>query len=387
MEYRDYYSVLGVKRDASPAEVKRAFRKLAREHHPDRNPGNAAAEQRFKEVNEANEVLSDPEKRKRYDQLGANWDAFSRAGAGGADPFGPGGPYAGAAGGPGGGIRYEFRTSGDAGGFSDFFRTFFSGAAAGTASGAARGRRGSSATTSEGSSFEEILAGLGLGEMPVGGSPGYGSWTADTGGPAATAGRGTGSRNGRGRTGGPPAVEAEVEVSLEEAFHGTSRLVEVGGKRLEVAVPRGVETGSRIRLKGRGGGDPAHPADLFLVTRVRHHPVYSRIGADLSRELPIGLGEALLGAQIPLATLKGRIVLTVPRETQNGRTFRLKGQGMPRLKPKAGEAETGDLLVRVRVVLPTGLSDEATEAARRLVELAHQPDPRESAPTGAPPRP
>jgi DnaJ-class molecular chaperone len=376
MEYRDYYSVLGVKRDAGQAEIKRAFRKLAREHHPDRNPGNAAAEQRFKEVNEANEVLSDPEKRKRYDQLGANWDAFSRGGAAGVDPFGPGGPFAGAAGGPGGGVRYEFRTSGDAGGFSDFFRTFFSGAATGAASGASRGRRGTSATTAEGGSFEDILAGLGLGEMPAGGAPGYGSWTAE----------GATRATGRGRPGGSPAVEAEVEVSLEEAFHGTTRLVEVGGKRLEVAVPRGVETGSRIRLKGRGGGDPAHPADLFLVTRVRHHPIYSRTGADLSRELPITLGEALLGAQIPLATLKGRIVLTVPKETQNGRTFRLKGQGMPRLKPKASEPETGDLLVKVRVVLPAGLSNEATEAARRLVDVAHQPDPRDSAEPGAPPR-
>ena len=387
MEYRDYYSVLGVKRDAGQAEIKRAFRKLAREHHPDRNPGNAAAEQRFKEVNEANEVLSDPVKRKRDHQLGANWDAFSRAGAGGADPFGPGGPFAGATGGPGGGIRYEFRTSGDAGGFSDFFRTFFSGAAAGTASGAARGRRGSSAATAEGSSFEDILAGLGLGEMPAGGAQGRGSWAADPGAAGAAAGSSASSPNGRSRPGAPRAVEAEVEVGLEEAFHGTTRLVEVGGKRLEVAVPRGVETGSRIRLKGRGGGDPAHPADLYLVTRVRHHPVYSRIGADLSRELPISLGEALLGAQISLATLKGRIVLTVPRETQNGRTFRLKGQGMPRLKPKAGEPETGDLLVRVRVVLPTSLSDEATEAARRLVDLVHQPVPREGAATGAPPRP
>ena len=264
MEYRDYYQVLGVKRDASQAEIKRAFRKLAREHHPDRNPGDAAAEPRFKEVNEANEVLSDPDKRTRYDQLGANWDAFSRTGAGGADPFGPGGPFAGSAGGRGG-VRYEFRQSAEGGGFSDFFRTFFSGASAGAAAGSARGRRGAT-STADGQSFEDILAGLGLGDTPPGGSADFGSWTAD---PAASR-----PRTGRARSSATPSVEAEVDVTLEEAFHGTTRLVEVDGKRLEVAVPRGVETGSRIRLKGRGGGDPAHPADLYLVTRVRHHPVY-----------------------------------------------------------------------------------------------------------------
>ncbi len=174
----------------------------------------------------------------------------------------------------------------------------------------------------------------------------------------------------------PRSIEAEVELSLEEAYHGTSRLVQVDGKRLEVTVPRGVETGSRIRLKGRGGGDPSHPADLYLVTRVQHHPVYTRLGADLSREVPIALGEALLGAEIPVTTLKGRIRLTIPPETQTGRTFRLKGQGMPRLKPKSGEAPTGDLLIKVKVVLPTGLSDDARVAARRLVELTAQPDPR-----------
>ena len=171
-------------------------------------------------------------------------------------------------------------------------------------------------------------------------------------------------------------IEAPADLSLEEAFHGTTRLVQVDDKRLEVTVPKGVETGSRIRLKGRGGGDPDHPADLYLVTRVRPHPVYTRLGADLTREVPITLAEALLGAKITVRTLKGRIQLTIPPETQPGRTFRLTGQGMHRLKPKTGERPTGDLLVKVKVVLPTGLSDEAREAAHRLAELVDQPDPR-----------
>jgi DnaJ-class molecular chaperone len=361
VDYRDYYKVLGVGRDATQAEVKRAFRKLARENHPDLKPGDGAAERRFKEVNEANEVLSDPDKRKRYDQLGANWAAYSGStGAGDSDPFGAGGPFAGYAPADGSNVRYEFRSGGDAGGFSDFFRTFFSGAAAGAqTTGRDRPRRGST-TADQGSSFEDILSGMGLG-----GSPGAAYGPA----PRRSAGAAGGSTR-------PPSVEAEVELSLEEAYHGTSRLVQVDGKRLEVTVPRGVETGSRIRLKGRGGGDPAHPADLYLVARVQHHPVYTRLGADLSREVPISLGEALLGAEIPVTTLKGRIRLTIPAETQTGRIFRLKGQGMPRLKPKSGEKETGDLLIKVKVVLPTGLSVEAVDAARRLAELAAQPDPR-----------
>jgi curved DNA-binding protein len=357
VEYRDYYRDLGVARDASPAEIKRAFRKLARQHHPDLKPGDAAAERRFKEINEANEVLSDPEKRKRYDELGANWAAYAGSTGAGADPFGQGGPFAGYAGRPGGGIRYEFHTTDEAG-FSDFFRTFFSGAAAGAGAASGRGRRRAAATADAGASFDDILAGMGLG----GSAAGHGGFAASATAPPAQA-----------RT---PSVEAEVELTLEEAFHGTTRLVQVDGKRLEVTVPRGVETGSRIRLKGRGGGDPGHPADLYLVTRVRPHPVYTRIGADLTREVPITLGEAMLGAEITVSTLKGRVRLTIPPGTQPGRTFRLKGQGMPRLKPKSGEAATGDLLVKVKVVLPTDLSDGAGEAARRFVELVDQPDPR-----------
>jgi len=352
MDYRDYYKVLGVKRDASASEIKRAFRKLAREHHPDLKPGDSAAERRFKEVNEANEVLSDPEKRRKYDTLGANWEALSRAGATGTDPF------AGFRGG-GGGVRYEFRGGGDAGGFSDFFRTFFAADAAGGPASAGGGRRRGAATTDASPSFDEILAGMGLG---------------------AAGATGGGSAAGRaGATGAPRSVEAQVELTLEEAYHGTSRIVEIDGKRLEVSVPRGVQTGSRIRLKGRGGGDPEHPADLHLVARVRPHPVFTRIGPDLRRELPITLGEALLGAELPIATLKGRVLLTIPPGTQGGRTFRLKGQGMPLLKPRAGEPAAGDLLVRIRVVLPTKLSDDALATARRLVELADQPDPRASA--------
>jgi len=356
VDYRDYYQDLGVARDASQADIKRAYRKLARQHHPDVKPGDKESERRFKEINEANEVLSDPDKRKRYDELGANWAAYAGStGAGGPGPFGAGGPF----GGPGAGnVRYEFHTADD-GDFSDFFRTFFSGAAAGASATTGRGRSRAQYRSGGGASFDDILSEMGLGGAGSAGDGGFARQSAGPAGPTRT-----------------PSVEAEVELDLEEAFNGTTRLVQVDDKRLEVTVPKGVETGSRIRLKGCGGGDPDHPADLYLVTRVRPHPVYTRLGADLTREVPITLAEALLGAKITVRTLKGRIQLTIPPETQPGRTFRLTGQGMPRLKPKTGERPTGDLLVKVKVVLPTGLSDEAREAAQRLAELADQADPR-----------
>ena len=322
MEYRDYYQTLGVPRTATPADIKKAFRKLAREVHPDRKPGDKAAERRFKEVNEANEVLSDPEKRRRYDTLGANWDAFSGGGAGAGpagrtaeDLFGPGGPFAGfasGAGGPGAGnVRYEFRTAGDAGGFSDFFQAFFGGSPGGAprAEGATRATR-------------HALAPL----------------------------------------------EATAELALEEAFHGTTRLVEVGGQRLEVTIPRGVDTGSRIRLAGKAG----EGRDLVVVIRLRPSGTFTRRGADLEREVAVSLEEALLGGEVPVTTLKGRVLLTVPPGTQNGKTFRLTGQGMPRLHG----GSPGDLYVKARVILPTHLGDEARAAARRFLELAAQPDPR-----------
>jgi len=365
MEYRDYYQILGVPRTATQAELKKAFRKLAREHHPDRNPGDKGAEKRFKDLNEANAVLSDPDKRKQYDMLGANWDQFQRTGGGGGDPFGPGGPFAGyggaGAGGAGrqGNVRYEFRTAGGGeGGFSDFFRMFFSGAAAGapTATGTGTGTRdfaGERAArrraTSAGPSFEEILGDMGLDGAAAG---------------EARSGTGHAARSRPRAT----EIEAPAELTLEEAFHGTTRLVEIEGRRYEVRIPRGADTGTRVRLSGKGPDG----RDVVVTVRLRPHDLYSRRGADLERELPVTLREALLGAEVPVTTLKGRILLTIPAGTQNGRTFRLTGRGMPKLK---GD-DSGDLYVKVRVVLPTKLDDDAKAAAQRFLDHVDQPDPR-----------
>lgn len=346
-EFQDYYKTLGVPRNASQAEIKKAFRKLARENHPDKRAGDKNAERRFKEINEAHAVLSDPAKRAKYDQFGRDWEAFARAGAaaGGAsarDPFGQGGPFAGFGFGGGtrtgpGGVRYEFRTSGDPGAFSDFFHMMFGDEAA------AAGEP--EAFSSGGESLDDLLARLGM----------------------AGAGRSRAGSATRTQIRREP-VEVTAELSLEEAFHGTSRIVQIDGKRLEVTIPRGANTSSRIRLTGKGPGG----ADLIVVTKIKPHPVFARRGDDLEREIPVTLQEALLGAEVPVGTLKGRVLLKVPPETQNGRAFRLKGQGMPKFK---GDG-TGDLLVRIRVVLPTNLSDEAKKAAKRLADLVDQPDPR-----------
>jgi curved DNA-binding protein len=355
MEYQDYYETLGVPRTASPADIKKAFRKLAREHHPDKKPGDKTAEARFKAVNEANAVLSDPDKRKKYDRLGKDWEAYSRAGvdpdaaSAGGRPFGFGTGNASRSG-QQGGVRYEFRSAGNAGEFSDFFRVFFGGDAGpidgGGDTGPGRGRRATG-----GPSFDDILAGMGL--HPPGA----------TGGGARTARSGAAANAPRGAT-----AEAVAEISLEEAYHGTTRRVELDGRRLDVTIPRGADDGTKVKLSGQGpqGGD------LVVKVKVRPHPVFTRKGADLERELPITLAEALLGAEVPVTTLRGRVLLKIPAGTQNGHRFRLKGQGMPQLRAEG----SGDLYARTRVVLPAKLDGDRAEAARALLDAIDQPDPR-----------
>jgi DnaJ-class molecular chaperone len=388
MEYKDYYKTLGLERSASPADIKKAYRRLARELHPDRNPGDRTAEARFKEVNEAHEVLADPKKREQYNLLGSNWEQYSRAGgsagagsagagSGGAnpfggDPFGPGGPFAGFGGaGQGGNVRYEFHDTGSED-FSDFFRVFFGGGAAAdpvqtatatraapTGSGSGSGTASSSGgSRRSGRPFEDLFSRL----RSDGGSAG--SATREGGGRTATTPRGRGTRRG-------DDVEVEVDLGLEEAFRGSARLVQVGDRRLEVKVPAGVETGSKIRLSGKAGSGP-NAGDLYLITKIRPHPVFTRNGADLTREVPITLGEALLGGEVEVDTLRGRVLLTVPAGTQQGQTFRLAGQGMPRLKGGG----VGDLYARTKIVMPPKLEGRQRKAAEEFLHQVVQPNPR-----------
>lgn len=328
MEYKDYYKILGVPRNASQAEIKKAFRKLARTCHPDACPGDKGAEERFKEINEAYEVLGDPEKRKKYDELGSRWRDFEQwqraGGQSQAWPFGWS-PAGGAYGQPGG-AQYRTVTpeeleslfGGGDSPFSDFFSFFFGGGQSQTA----RGRRG---TTRQ----------------------------------AARAGQ---------------DVEQPVQVTLEEAYRGTARLLELqepdgSRRRLEVKIPAGVDNGSRVRLPGRGGqglaGGPA--GNLYLVIQVAPHPQFERRGDDLYVQVPVDLYTLLLGGEVDVPTLKGTTLrLKIPPETQNGRRFTLRGQGMPRLK---AAKEHGDLYVTVTARLPTGLSAEERELFERLAAL------------------
>lgn len=350
MEYRDYYATLGVPRTASAADIKKHFRKLARKHHPDVNKGDAAAEKRFKEVTEANEVLSDPEKRKLYDQLGANWQAYQGGGAGSAPPGNPFADFQGF-GTSGPGVRYEYRgNTEDLAGFSDFFRTFFGdGGSFSTASAFGRTDSGEFAHTGRGTraqtrvragSLEDLLAGMD-----------------DTQSASAT-----------GRTLARPRFDAETEVTLGEVATGTRRLLELDGKRIEVTIPAGVSDGQRIRFSGV----TADKGDVYVRVSIKPHPEFTRTGADLHSELPLTVREALLGAEVRVQTLTGRVLLRIPPETQNGRVFRLNGKGLPKFR---GDGR-GNLFVKTRVVLPTGLSAEATAAAERFLDLVHQPDPR-----------
>jgi len=367
MEYRDYYGTLEVPRDASQADIKKAYRKLARKYHPDVAKNDPGAEKRFKEINEAHAVLGDPEKRTLYDQLGSNWEAYARAGAaGGTRGAGAGGSggFQGFEGFPGG-VRFEYHGNPeDLAGFSDFFRTFFAGTPAG---GAATGTRVSGTRErARRTTIEDLLGGFGFGGLDVDeldGAGGVGGAGGRAG--AGPAGQGAGARTAPRRV---PSYEATAEITLEEAFHGATRLVEIDGRRLEVKIPRGMDTGRRIRMAGAGPGG----ADVHVAIRVARHPVFARKGHDLHRELPITLEEALLGAEVPVGTLKGRVLLTVPAGTQPGRTFRLAGQGMPHMTG----SEVGDLYVKSRVVLPDTLDDEAKGLARRLAAHVMQPDPR-----------
>jgi curved DNA-binding protein len=326
MEYKDYYAILGIPKTATQAEIKKAYRKLARELHPDTNK-DPAAEKRFKDANEAHAVLADAEKRKQYDELGANWQAYQQAG------FGSGGAtdWAGFGGAPGG-TRWTYRTSGggasaeDLGGFSDFFRQFFGGATAGGGSPFGGGGPGSGG-------FEYVdLSDLG----------------------------------GGGRARPAAAAQASAEVTLAEVATGTERMVNVNGRRLHVKIPPGVTDGSKVKLSGAVDG-----GDLVITIRAKADPRFERSGADLRTELPLTLAEALLGAEVPVPTPTGTVKLRVRPNTQNGQEIRLKGRGLP----KRGSSEKVDLVVSARVVLPK-LDDEARAELSRLLEAHPQPDPR-----------
>jgi DnaJ-class molecular chaperone len=339
MEYKDYYKILGVAKTASSDEIKKAFRKLARKYHPDVNPGDKAAEARFKEVNEAYEVLSDPDKRRKYDLLGPNW----------AEQFGPSRsgarPRPGAS---GGNIPFDF---GDPTGFSDFFDALF-GRRAGTTGTTTPPNPTRSRPTGapppqqglrQGENLEQPLQ-ITFREAYTGAMRTYTIQVPDV----CSACKGTGEIRGR----------------LCATCQGTGQAMRT--RRLEVRIPAGVDNGSRVRLAGEGqpGANGGAPGDLFLIISVTPDPTFERKGEDILTDAPTPLYAAILGGEAPVTMPDGkRVLLTIPPETQNGQIFRLAGKGMPRLK---GEG-AGNLLARIQVILPRNLSPQERQ---RFEELA-----------------
>ncbi len=300
MDYKDYYQSLGVARTASADEIRKEYRKLAMKYHPDRNPNDKQAEDRFKEINEAYQVLSDPQKRARYDQLGSaysnyqrgggtpdgfNWDQWQTRNTGGSgqqqvnfdDLFGAGG-----------------------GGFSDF--------------------------------FSSIFGGMG------------------------------GGQTNAGRRAAPQSYEQTMPITLLEAFKGSKRILESGGRRLEVKIPAGAKTGSKIRVTGGAPGG----SDLYLKVDVEHDPRFEREGDNLQTPVTIDVFTALLGGNVEVATMTGKVMLTIPAGTQPEQLFRLAGRGMPHLKDPE---QKGDLFVRVKVRIPRNLSAEQKTLLAKVQDL------------------
>jgi curved DNA-binding protein len=321
VDFKDYYATLGVPKTASDKEIKQAFRKLARKFHPDVNPGDQAAEARFKEINEANEVLGDPEKRKKYDELGANWRMYEQAqrSGGGASPFGqwswsPGG----------GGFRTMtedevsemFGGGSDESPFSDFFKTFFGGA--------------------------------------------------DLGGERRT--RGRAPRHTKGRD-----VEHEIELDLEDALHGTVQRLGINQnghhRNVEVRIPAGVTDGSRVRVSGEGerGSGSGASGDLYLRVKLRPHPRFDRKGRDLYTKVRVPITTAVLGGEVDVPTLAGKTLrLKVPPATQNGQVFRLRTHGLP---TTAKDGQPGDLYATVDIGIPQTISAEQRQHYEALAAL------------------
>jgi len=311
MEYKDYYKILGVSHSASEEDIKRAYRKLALKYHPDRNPGDKKAEETFKEINEAYQVLSDPEKRRRYEQLGDSYMRWQQRGAP-ANGFNweewftqPG---------PGRSVRVEVGDLGDIfgggglGDFSEFFR--------------------------------RIFGGMGDVSSPF---------------------RDTGARTSR-------SVQQEITISLQEAYQGATRKIQVDGRQREVIIPPGARTGTKVRVAEAVSTSPNQPkSDLYLIIRVAEDPRFERKGNDLHTEVKIDLFTALLGGEVTIPTLAGNVLLTIPSGTQPGQTFRLSGKGMPVLKnPNA----YGDLFVKVGVRIPRNLTPEQIDLVKKLKALS-----------------
>lgn len=293
MDYKDYYKILGVTKTASQEEIKKSYRKLAVKYHPDKNSDNKDAEERFKLANEANEVLGNPEKRKKYDELGENWQQYEKQGnQGNGSPFGGQNYYQ-----EGRNESFDGQTD-----FSDFFEQFF-------------------------------------------------------------AGRDRGNGKPQSRKGGD--YETEMEITLEEAYQGTSRIIQVENEKLRITTKLGTQNDQQLRIKNKGakGFGDGQRGDLFVRIKVKTHPLFVRKGDDLYFTQKIDLFTAVLGGEIVVSTLSGQVKIKISEGTQNGKSIRLKGKGMPIYD---NPTLFGDFYLEIQVQIPTELSDSQKESYEQL---------------------
>jgi curved DNA-binding protein len=307
MEYKDYYKILGVERGASQEEIKKAYRKLAMKYHPDRNPGDKKAEDKFKEINEANEALGDPTKRSRYDQLGESYSQWQQQG-GKPNNFNWDAWFASQGGQPGQAGRRGMNADDLNGMFGEDFSDFFT--------------------------------------RIFGGVPGAGAQTRT-----------------RRRASPRQSIEQPVSISLLEAYQGTDRILQMGERRVTVHIPAGAYTGAKVRMAGAA----PEGNDIFLVVEVAPDPSYEVKASELYTDISIDLYTALLGGEAPVPTLAGNVVLTIPAGTQPGQAIRLAGRGLPHLN---NPQTHGDLFVRIRVQLPRKLSAEQRQLFEKLRSLS-----------------
>jgi curved DNA-binding protein len=324
MDFKDYYQILGVSPDASEKDIKQAYRKLARQHHPDVNPGDKSAEEKFKEINEAYQALSNAEQRKKYDAMRADYGRWQQTG---------GRPQ-------------------------DFDWNNW------------QARQGEGARTQYQYSNIDDMDDL-FGEE----SPFSDFFTSTFGGARRSRAQGGGTRAPRPRRGRD--IEHEVEITLEEAFGGATRILQIGDRRIEARIPPGVDTGLRVRLAGQGepGRNGGKPGDLYLIIRVLPHPTFERQGDDLYASVPVDVYTAVLGGEVRVPTNGGAVMLKIPPGTQSGRSFRVRNKGMPR---PGDRSKRGDLYARVNLVLPEPLTEREIATFRELAAARQEAQARTS---------